>query len=205
MSALGSAQRSARLVEITAALAADLAALAQALDAPGADIAATLRQLGADVKAAVTSYLGLTVSAGDADSALSFTTLADLAAPLEVRASMVMPSSALVPAATGPDVNVILYAATPGAFVDLAADLSWLTGLELDEFALDQHLNRAAHAEPGAIGNTASLIDQALGVLIGRGRTPEQARDELDARADEAGVTRSDAARSVLRGVPRPD
>jgi len=35
---------------------------------------------------------------------------------------------------------VIRYAASPAAFVDLAADLSWLARLKLDEFALDQHL-----------------------------------------------------------------
>lgn len=82
---------------------------------------------------------------------------------------------------------VILYAATPGAFVDLAADLSWLAGLELDEFALDQHLNLPVDPETAGVGQAASLINQAIGVLVARGRTLGAASDELDARAADAG------------------
>lgn len=40
--------------------------------------------------------------------------------------------------ARGP--SVILYAAKPGAFIDLAADLAWLTGRSLTDFVLDRHL-----------------------------------------------------------------
>ncbi|HZC74318.1 MAG TPA: hypothetical protein VE442_26775 [Jatrophihabitans sp.] len=188
-------------MEITAALAADLALLTQALDEPSADIAATLRQLGSDARVALRSYLGLTVTMGDPGRERRFTTMEELAAPIKVRASLMM---SLVADATGPRIGVILYAASPGAFVDLAADLSWLTGLELHQFALDQHLSPAG-TDPGGIAQATSLINQAIGVLIGRGRTPAQASGELDALADEAGITRDDAARSVLRGVKRSD
>jgi len=52
---------------------------------------------------------------------------------------------------------VILYAASPGAFVDLAADLSWLARLKLDEFALDQHLP-SVDPDTVGVGQAASLI-----------------------------------------------
>ena len=35
---------------------------------------------------------------------------------------------------------IILYAGSPGTFVDLAADLAWLTARPLTDFVLDQHL-----------------------------------------------------------------
>lgn len=189
-------------MEITAALAADLAVLTQALDEPGADIAATLRQLVSGAKTAVPSYLGLAVTAGHPGSGLSFTTMADLTAPIDVRASLMMPLHRLARDVAASPVVLILYAASPGAFVDLAADLSWLTGLELDEFALDQHLRLAVDPDAGGVGHAASLINQAIGVLIGRGRTPEQASHELDVRAADAGHSRHDAARVILAGVP---
>jgi hypothetical protein len=49
-------------VEITAAVAADLATLTEALDDADLDLADTVRQLAVDAKLAVRSYLGLTVA-----------------------------------------------------------------------------------------------------------------------------------------------
>ena len=48
-------------MDISEALAADLALLTEALDEPGIGIADTVRQLAADVGMAVPSFLGLTV------------------------------------------------------------------------------------------------------------------------------------------------
>ena len=191
-------------MEITAALAADLAILTQALDEPDADIATTLRQLILDARTAVRSYLGLTVTA-NSGSGLSFTAMEDHAAWMEVRASLTMPLHRLGPDATGSRVVVILYAATPGAFVDLAADLSWLAALELDEFALDQHLNPPVDPDTGGVGQVASLINQAIGILVARGRTLGEASDELDARAADAGHSRYEAATAILVSVATQD
>ena len=51
-SALGSAQRSSRLVRITAAMVADLGILTAALDQPGTGVAHSLHRLAADATAA---------------------------------------------------------------------------------------------------------------------------------------------------------
>src|SRR5882762_5052038 len=78
--------RSTPLVEITAALAADLAALTEALDEPGADLGRTLRQLAADAKLAVGSFLGLTVRAAVSGQPIELSTLDGAAA--QVRSSL---------------------------------------------------------------------------------------------------------------------
>jgi hypothetical protein len=189
-------------VEITAALAADLATLSEALDETDADITEALRALVADVKLAVRSYLGLTVTSGDATFPLALTAMEDSALPVDVVSSLMMPlyddfddaSSRLV---------VILYAGRPGAFVDLAADLSWLTRRRLADFALDQHLNLPAEPATASDVRAASLVNQAIGVLLGHGFTPEQAAAEIDARAAAAGHSRSDTANIILGAAPR--
>jgi len=45
-----------------------------------------------------------------------------------------------------------------------------------------------------------SLINQAIGMLIARGHTPEQADRKLDAHAARDGVDRHIAARLILAG-----
>lgn len=100
--------------------------------------------------------------------------------------------------------TVVFYAATPGAFVDLAADAAAGAGAaERDPGAvvLDVHLDDPDGARP-ASGVTglpeAAVINQAIGVLIGRGDTPEQARAKLNAHAVNTGRGVVDTARAVL-------
>ncbi len=98
-------------------------------------------------------------------------------------------------------VALILYAATPGAFTDLAADLSWITGRDLADFPRDEHLALpTGHADPAPLA-TASTINQAIGVLIGRGSSPEQAERDLYTRAIAAGIDLLGAATLVLASL----
>jgi hypothetical protein len=198
-------------VEITAALAADLATLSEALDETAADISEALRRLVADVRLAVRSYLGLTVTSGDATFPLTLTAMEDPAHPDDVVSSLMMPLSDESADGVPSRLALILYAARPGAFVDLAADLAWLTGRRLSDFALDQHLRGPAQQDSGGGVQVASLVNQAIGVLLGRGYTPEQAALEIDSRAAAAGHARSQAADIILGGPecddkdPTPD
>ena len=185
-------------MEITAALAADLAILSEALDETDADITDALRQLVVDVRLAVRSYLGLTVTSDGATPHLSLTAMEDHAHPDDVVSSLMMPLSDGSIDGTGLPLAVILYAATPGAFVDLAADLCWLTGRLLTDFALDQHLILPAASDSDGAVRAASLVNQAIGVLLGLGYTPEQAVIEIDTRAAAAGHSRTDAANVIL-------
>jgi hypothetical protein len=199
-SALGSAQRSTGLVEITAALAADLALLSEALDETDPDITESLDHFVADVRLAVRSYLGLTVISGSATFPLTLTVMEGSTHPGDVLSSLMMPLSDGTADDSGVPLAVVLYAARPGAFVDLAADLSWLTDRPLSDFALDQHLSGPAQPDGGA--RAASLVNQAIGLLVGRGYTPEQAEREIDARAASARHSRTDAAEIIVANPP---
>ncbi|BBY34424.1 hypothetical protein BST33_13995 [Mycolicibacter minnesotensis] len=190
-------------MDITAALAADLAALTEILDDPDFDLTDTLLQLAGNTKLAVRSYLGLTVLITAFGRQSSFTVLESGTELGDIVTSMRLPMTpAVSDAIAGPFAVLILYAGNPGAFVDLAADLAWLTGLALSEFVLDQHRVPPQPA-PGGLA-ASSLIDQAIGVLIARGYTLEHADRELDARAQRLGVGRSGSANDILGELNQP-
>jgi hypothetical protein len=189
-------------VTITAALAAELEILTAALDEPGADIAHSVRQLALNATAGVTTYLGLSVLVGRSDPPFAFTALADGVAADDIGTSLRVELPGLVDQLT---VAVNLYAGSPGAFVDLAADLAWLTARPLSDFVLDQHLTIPTPSNTGTQLHAASIINQAMGVLIGRGHTPEQAHWQLDGQAADAGTDRHAAAQHVLATLTATD
>jgi hypothetical protein len=184
-------------MKIGAALAADLGILTAALDEPGADVLHSLHQLGVDAQAAVPTYLGLSVTVDGSDPPFAFTTVEDSAAD-DVRTSLRLTLPGVSDGRASPSVALTLYAGTPGTFVDLTADLAWLTGRPPSDFALDQHLSVPAGSDAGTYLRAASVINQAIGVLIGRGYTPGQAHQELDTQADSAGTDRHTTAQFIL-------
>lgn len=204
-------------MRITAALATDLALLSATLSDPSedltTDLADTVLLLAADARLAVRSFLGLTVTVtivAHADGAggtvgdtvpLRFTLLEDQAVPREVATSLLLP---LPTAGAGQSqITVVLYAATPGAFVDMAADLSFLTGHGLADVELDQHRGLAGEADITGLLEAESSVGEAIGVLIARGRTREQAYAELDLLADDARTDRATEADRVLAALTR--
>ena len=105
-------------------MAAALAILTEALDEPGTDIAHSLHRLTLDAAAAVTSYLGLSVVVSHSDSPFTVTALAEGALASDIRTSLHLSLLGPNDPQNSPAVAIILYAGSPGAFVDLAADLS---------------------------------------------------------------------------------
>lgn len=98
---------------------------------------------------------------------------------------------------------MVLYAATPGAFVDLAADLAWVLRLEPTALALDQHLVVPVSSD-GLVGLAEhATINRAIGVLIARGHTPASARGELRRQADLDSGDVPAAAQRVLDSILR--
>ncbi|MGO8963041.1 hypothetical protein [Mycobacterium sp.] len=192
-------------MKIGAALAADLGILTAALDEPGADVLHSLRRLSVDAQAAVPTYLGLSVIVTGSDPPFTFSTLEDGAAD-NARTSLRLTLLAGVgDGRAAPLVALIFYAATPGTFVDLTADLAWLTGRPPSEFALDQHLSVPAGSDTATYLRPTSVINQAIGVLIGRGYTPRQAHSKLDTQADGARTDRYTAARFILDALTAAD
>jgi hypothetical protein len=191
-------------MKIGPALAADLGILTAALDEPGANVLHSLHQLGVDARAAVPTYLGLSVTVEGSDPPFTFTTVEDGAAD-DVRTSLRLTLPGVSDARASPSVALTLYAGTPGTFVDLTADLAWLTGRAPSDFALDQHLSVPAGSDAGTYLRAASVINQAIGVLIGRGYTPGQAHQELDTQADSAGTDRHTTAQFILDTLTAKD
>ena len=185
-------------MKIGAALAADLDILTATLDETGADVLHTLSQLGVDAQAAVPTFLGLLVTVDGSDPPFTFTILKDGAVADEVRSSLRLRLPGVGDGESSLSVVLILYAATPGTFVDLAADLAWLTGRPLNDFVLDQHLPGPSRPDAGTYLRTGSAINQAIGVLIGRGYTPEQADRELDTQGERASIERHAIAQFIL-------
>jgi len=178
-------------VKIAATLAVDLGILTEALDEPGADVANSLRQLTINATAAVPTFLGLSVTVDGSDPPFAFTTIVDGVGTGEIRTSLRL---AL------PGVVVVLYAGSPGTFVDLAADLAWLTARPPSDFVLDQHLLAPAERVSATGLFEVSVINQAIGALIGRGHTPEQAERHLTAEAADAGISRHTVGLRILAG-----
>jgi hypothetical protein len=200
---LGSVQRSTRHVRIPSGLAADLALLTDALDDPAIDIAATLAALMTAAATAVPSYVGLSMRARSPGAHVELTTVDDDDIGR-------ITTSLRIPLLSGPpstraeieSVVLVLYAATAGAFVDLAADLAWLTRRSLAEIPVDDDVSGGIHLHPPEPLRAQSAVNQAIGVLIGEGRTPDDARAELGARATLAGVPRHTAAATLLASLP---
>jgi hypothetical protein len=186
-------------MRIDAAMAAALAALTEALDQHGTDIAHSLHQLTHDAAAAISSYLGLSVVVSQSDPPLTITTLADGAAVADICTSLHMLLRGMKPGQA--PVALILYAATPGAFVDLAADVTWLKASPMIEVTLDEHLLSATGRETATQLHAASDINQAIGVLIGRGYTPHEAHREIDTHAATNHTDRHSAARLILDAI----
>jgi hypothetical protein len=198
----GRLQRSTSLVNIPTSVAADLAMLTDALDSPSSDIAATLSGLVSAATLSVPSFVGLSVLVGDPDALVEITTIEDPAHAAQIRTSLRFPL--LDEERPGATAGVLLvYATKPGALVDLAADLTWLTGRPLGDARLDEDLGGPAAQSPESSLSRLSAVNQAVGVLIGSGLTQQEALAELDARVSATGVERHLVAAAVLACLPR--
>lgn len=188
-------------MEIDAALAADLGILTAALNEPGSDVADSLRQLTADAAAALPTFLGLSVTVDGSAPPFTFTTFVKGAGTGDVRTSLRLALPGVGDVGLLPALVVVLYAGLPGAFVDLAADVAWLTAWPFSDIVLDQHL--PAPAERGAATSLfeVSVINQAIGALIGQGYTLEQAEHHLTAEAADAGTSRHAVGLRILAGL----
>jgi hypothetical protein len=190
-------------VDLAAALAADLAGLSRAIDDPEFELETDLRALIAHLQDAVESYLGLRMTMTIEDRRLSFATYAGGVVPTDIGSSLRLALSAV--AATDGGSFLVFFAAAPGAFVDLAADLSYALQVDLSDLVLDED----GLAGPGAGGINGlpawSDVNRAVGVLIGRGHTLESAREELRRLADLGSGDLHHAAATVLDGIGRPD
>jgi hypothetical protein len=187
-------------VNIPTSVAADLAMLTDALDSSSSDIAATLSGLVSAATRSVPSFVGLSVLVGDPAARVEITTIEDWEHAAQIRTSLRFPLDG-----PRPEVNagvLLVYAGQPGALVDLAVDLTWLTGRPLGDARLDEDLDGPAAPSSESSVSRLSAVNQAVGVLIGGGLTQQEAFAELDARASATGVERHLVAAAILASLP---
>jgi len=183
------------------ALVEDLTLLSEALDDPMTDLQAVLSVLTDDLTSAIPSFLGLTVTLHVEDNAVIVSTL-NSGNPVEVRASLLLQ---LLPVGVTTNGSVAFYSGAAGVFIDMADDARWIFNLAGPP-VLDSHLLPAGGDPAGIRGLTAlSEFNQAVGVLVEDGHTPEDAHTELRRRANRQGQSVSDTARQVLNPLPRPE
>lgn len=144
-------------MDISAALAADLVLLSQALEDADLDLETRLRGFAATVHRAVSSYTGMTMTIVLDGYDISFTVHDD--AKARPVTSLLIPLAALTPAT--------------------AADLSYALGIDPAALVLDGQVDSPADSVAGHGLEQHLAINQAIGILIGRGYTPESARNEL--------------------------
>ena len=176
------------------------------VDGLGLDAASILRPLGAlrdHLHGAVDSFSGLRLTLGVESPRIVLSDFRSEAAAIESHTSLALALSQLVRGSSAGE--IIFYAARPGAFVDLAADLHFALGLPPGTLAMD------ARPQPSPPFNAVvglaerSQINQAVGVLVDRGRTPQAALQELNRLADQESRSLVDVARSVLNSIRAHD
>lgn len=181
-------------MDIPQRLISHLDELTDALEIPGADLQAMLSVLIDDLTSAVPSFLGLTVIIGSSSGPVTIAST-DLSHVRPVGSSLQLPLHLMAEVERGS--VVVFYAAQPGAFADLAA--ATRRAFDLDgQVVIDQHLTGVDPDEKPWAFDEASVINRAIGVLIGRGQPPNEAHLTLARLAADQGITRAAAARGLL-------
>jgi hypothetical protein len=177
-----------------------LRALAQGAGEDGAVLTASLTTLEASLGEAVPSYLGLQLTLTQNGYPVVLTAAsAGVAATTSLRIPLT-----LVTAGCQTGSQIVFFATTPGAFVDLVADLREVLGGADAGPVLDADLPQAGRAL--GLSGRAELgeINRAVGVLIERGTDPDKAHDALRRHAYAAGLQPRAYAQEVLRGAGPP-
>jgi hypothetical protein len=177
-------------------------------NAPDDALDESLTAVTAAIEAAIPSYLGIQLTIRQNGHLV---TLARITAHRTATTSLRMPLTVLGPR-FDPDSRITIYAATAGAFVDLAADLSYALHLptstdrstapdssngddqrhnQVDD---DRRITLDADVPPnplvsGVSGlSELSTINRAIGLLIGHGHHPDHAGEILRCLASIEGL-----------------
>ncbi len=184
-------------MDFRASLSQQLSDLTDALDDPGTDLQVILAVLVDDLTAAVPSFLGLTMTLRVDGESVALTAI-EAGAVRAARSSLQLPLDPM--AGAGPGSAVVFYARDVDAFAELAADTRRLHGVD-GQVVLDRNLPGGDAVQSPMVTDRAqgAVIHRAIGLLIERGLTPEQAGRELRLRAAATGSALTDTADHLLR------
>lgn len=172
----------------------DLESLTAALDDPGTDLYDMLKVLADNLTAAVPSFVGVAITL---DGVAVTPRVHDSDPALTPGESLDLTFSVLMPDA--PDSTPVFYAAEVGAFADLAAVVT-------RSASVAEHISAGTDVAPLHSGYSLgvsglaefSARNQAIGVLIEQGYTPDEARFELRRRATRDKVLSDETAQEIL-------
>jgi hypothetical protein len=187
------------VVELSTALATQLATLGgSAVELPDA-----VEELHGMLQSVVPAALGLSITVHICEIDVTLTTVPEGVTP---QTSLRVPLSIWAGFAAGSE--VVFYASTAGSLVDLAADLGWALKLNITwtsqpadhMLVVDQHLTPV----PGLSGlDDLAAVNQAVGVLLSRGRPPNVAVEDLRDAATLANSSIGAAAKALMARLAR--
>ena len=201
-----------------AALLAHLQDLTASIGEDDQDLDDTLETLTAALHSTASSYCGFQLTIVENQWPVTLTAFTD-GHNVRVGTSLGLPL-ALVSQVDGGS-RVVFFAGTPGAFTDLAADLSYaLGGIPVDQAppavdGVDQRGTRVdgqrrvieldadlppLHRKSGLTGLAElTVLNRAIGMLVSQGHDIEQAQEHLRRNAAAAGVEPHIYAARILR------
>jgi hypothetical protein len=146
---------------------------------PHGSLRESLAALITTAKEATAAYLGLAITVLIDDQPILLTVIESSGHANVQAASSLSLSLSWLPT-LDPGSRITFYAVTPGAFLDLAADLTFaLGGVALQ---IDDDITNAPIA--GLTGvETLTAINHAVGILLGHGHSVETAQAEMRRRA----------------------
>ena len=182
-----------------AALVNELTSLVATSDGDTVDLIGLVARLSADALLAVPSFLGMSIVITVGEDLIAFRTFEEGPRPPDSGSSLLLSLAAPGGGTPPPDLAFILFAAAPGAFVDIAADVAWLD--PSTTIVLDEHLAASPDSSAPLRLRELSTINQAVGVLIADGFTVDGAGVELHRLGSVRALGRVEAAASVLAGL----
>lgn len=184
-------------MDLPTAVFRPLAQLAASLELDFDVFTAPLQTLVTELRRAVPSYRGLQLTIVLSGQAVTLTDWLPGAADGELSSSLRLPLRVLGPGYAD-DSQVVFYAAARGAVVALAADLDVALPASA-MLVLDADLPPAVLVS-GVTGLVElSRMNRAVGLLIGRGRDPDDAQATLRRSAAAAGLMPHGYAAHLLR------
>jgi hypothetical protein len=206
-------------VDLPAALLAHLQDLTASIGQDDQDLDDTLAALTTALRSTANSYSGLQLTIVESQWPVTLTAFTD-SHDQPVRTSLRLPLG-LVSRRVDGESRVVFFAGTPGAFTDLAADLSHaLGGIPVDQASLaadgvdhrgtrvDGHRKSIKlDADLPPLSRTSGLtglaeltaLNRAIGILVDQGHDIEQAHQLLRRDAAAAGVEPQIYAARIMR------
>jgi hypothetical protein len=180
-------------VDLPGQLAADVAELFEGFGSDDHDVHRQLGAVRTALTVAIPSYCSLVLRLVVSGMPVTLQIL-EPGVTAAARTSLLLP---LEGQGFGASSSLTVFAAVPGALVDLAADLAFALGLG-DRVVLDQH-HETAPTDSGLRGVAElSRINQAVGILIARGHEPDDARARLQDGAAREGRTELAVAEELV-------